>query len=354
MATDPTIKDLLKRIEELESKLQPQTLRNALERTYDPRGGEPRIIDENGRTLDYTPALQFLGGTTTLDAPNQRIIYTASGGGGSVALRFSDTYPSTSPDEKLEWVAESGAPVDHMIIDTGTIAGIFRLGQIIVAEDTSLFGSAPVGYWQSLVNDSGGTASMSTGADNSSVGGSYSATSDGTTASANAVASNGAHGASMRLASDGGSTATSAMIQATEDGVDVTYVRVEDGLVEIISDPAAYGVDLFTSGEESSFVQIGGSAGAGTPSTTKRMIRGPFEQLIGTVGALATTTTTVLDCRAGTDYVVQGGIRGSAGSEWVVWSYEDSGSNDVLVSVTNTDPINNHTIDFVCNVVSTA
>lgn len=67
------------RLSAAERQLQPQTMRQRLERTVDPRGGEPRIIDEDGRTLDYAPAIQFAGQLTAeLDAAAQRIVVTGN------------------------------------------------------------------------------------------------------------------------------------------------------------------------------------------------------------------------------------------------------------------------------------
>lgn len=67
---------------DLAARLDPQTLRDALERTWDPRGGEPRIVDSAGRTLDYVPSLQLMGGSTTVDTLTQRAVFTPDGGGG--------------------------------------------------------------------------------------------------------------------------------------------------------------------------------------------------------------------------------------------------------------------------------
>ncbi len=78
------------RLEAIEDKLVPQTMRHRLERTFDPRGDEPRIITPAGATLDYAPAIQFTGDfDVTVNAPERRI---------EVGL------PASTPTAELQWV----------------------------------------------------------------------------------------------------------------------------------------------------------------------------------------------------------------------------------------------------------
>lgn len=101
----PSTQELVARIMALEAglkvaqaQLKPQTMRQRLERTIDPRGGEPRIMDAAGFTLDYAPTIQFTGdATVALNAPERRIEVGVDGGGGvdyaaSAGLVWSDDF----------------------------------------------------------------------------------------------------------------------------------------------------------------------------------------------------------------------------------------------------------------------
>src|SRR4051812_4502698 len=76
---------------DVQSRLDPQRLAQSMEFVWQPRGGEPRIIDASGTTLDYTPAIQFLNATTELDVPSQRVVVTPTGGSGGHVITDGDT-----------------------------------------------------------------------------------------------------------------------------------------------------------------------------------------------------------------------------------------------------------------------
>lgn len=108
-ALEARVAELEAGLEAVRAALKPQTLRQSLEYTFDPRGGEPRFVDENGVTLDYAGAVQILGAATTLDVAQQRVIVsTAAGGGGSAAklhaspaIELSDTATAPLPGMSL-------------------------------------------------------------------------------------------------------------------------------------------------------------------------------------------------------------------------------------------------------------
>lgn len=68
------------RVAALEAAMHPQRLAETVSRAWDPKGQEPRIIDANGVTLDYEPAVQLMGGTSTIDPVAQRVVYTPGAG----------------------------------------------------------------------------------------------------------------------------------------------------------------------------------------------------------------------------------------------------------------------------------
>lgn len=76
---------LEERVAALEAAMHPQRLAETVSRAWDPKGQEPRIIDADGVTLAYEPAVQLMGGTSTIDPVTQRVIYTPTGGGGTAA-----------------------------------------------------------------------------------------------------------------------------------------------------------------------------------------------------------------------------------------------------------------------------
>lgn len=346
-------------MQELRKLTKPQNMRDALERTWDPRGlaDWTRVTDASGAVFDPPRRTLAFPGATITDDPTigdkGASVVTISGGSSGMAAQFSDD-GTTTDAERAKWVAESGPAVNHMVIDTLSF-GSLRFGLWVVAEDTTVL-VGPAAFAQLTADDAGGTASSGIGSQLSTTISAQHSTSGsgGTTVGASSSANNGAHSASLQLATDGGLSATSSQLQATEDGVDLTYIRIEPGIVEVVADPAAYGLDVFTSSEESSLKQLGGSAAAGGATTTKRMERGPFSSGPYVLAGGATVTFTVPDCRAGTDYVVAGGIKGAAGCEAIAWSFTDNGANDVDVTLRNMDPVTSRTGTFYCNVTSTA
>lgn len=75
-----------------QAALQPQTLRQSLEYTFDPRGGEPRFVDENGVTLAYAPAVQVVGAVTTVDVAKQRVVVEVEPSAPYADLQWHDDF----------------------------------------------------------------------------------------------------------------------------------------------------------------------------------------------------------------------------------------------------------------------
>ncbi len=86
---DPAL--LEERIAALEAAMRPQRLAETVSRAWDPKGQEPRIVDADGVTLDYEPAVQLMGGTSTIDPVTQRVIYTPTAAN-AADLRWTDTF----------------------------------------------------------------------------------------------------------------------------------------------------------------------------------------------------------------------------------------------------------------------
>ncbi len=87
MTPDERLRALERAVAELSDKLDPQTLRNALEFTMNPRGlaDEVRVLDPDGSQLPLRRRLHFVGLTAVDDPLNKRTVIT---GGGGTALAF--------------------------------------------------------------------------------------------------------------------------------------------------------------------------------------------------------------------------------------------------------------------------
>ncbi len=116
-ALEAALADVLKR-------LDPQTLKQALERTWDPRGGEPRVVDEDGLTLDYAPSIQFLNATTELDVPAQRVVVTPTGGSGGHIITDGDTFLPMPTQPNLLIVSGDNATLDIAYVDSAPYTGL--------------------------------------------------------------------------------------------------------------------------------------------------------------------------------------------------------------------------------------
>ncbi len=360
------------RIEALEAaladvrkRLDPQTLAQALERTWSPRGGEPRIVDEDGRTLDYTPFIQFLNATTELDVPAQRVVVTPTGGGGGGATyRFSDDL-TLAADEKIVFEAESGPATPHMFIGGVTI-GTTRAGIVGVAEDMSdpvlapdtpstsvamiadatagtsngTFGAAgPTGGTDGAVNVDG---SATTGGASLSAGSTFGAPNNlarvrvsatdvvGPQVHVDAIASATGQGPPdidvLARAFDTNATASIGTLR--DDTGSSSSVELAPGTAEVSADAETR--TLLDSGGASGFVQLAGA-------TVVRHLRGPFTATPGAgIGPLGTGAVAVNSALFGAAQAVVGAISSAAGDEVCVWSWQAGpGANQVTISFTN-------------------
>ncbi len=259
-ALEAALADVLKR-------LDPQTLAQALERTWSPRGGEPRIVDSSGRTLDYAPAVQFLNATTALDAPNQRVVVTASGGG-SVALEFSDD-ATIGPAERLRFASQSGPTSSHYDVSTASF-GTSRNVVGVVAEDAA----SPSGAFSADFLTADGTALT---ADRSLV-----ASGDVSATVAATASSDAAAGASVSATDSGGvSTATLSLQRAASGG--------ESAVLASASSDTDASVSLQTeaSTTAAATVSASGQAGSGVAPESVLEATSPDEAALATVRAIA-------------------------------------------------------------------
>lgn len=95
----PSYDELAARLRAVEESLADvQALRERMELgSWDPRGGEPRVLDAAGKTLPYVPSIQFLGGVT-LDTKKQRAVVAAPAGGGGSSLVVARSDPASATD----------------------------------------------------------------------------------------------------------------------------------------------------------------------------------------------------------------------------------------------------------------
>lgn len=334
----PTLESLAADIERLQRALDPQTIRNALERTYDPKGGEPRIIDENGRTLDYTPNIQLLGGTTTLDAPNQRIIYTATGGGGGgLEAEFSDD-ATTTDTERIKYVWQSDATKNRWTFDS-TTSGANRRGTQKVAENTA----SSTLYAQSWLqagedDDTNPQASFYTGAIGDSVD-SSNVSGEARTFSGNArlSASDGTNFALVEVNHDSSAGTKSSVLASATQGANACTTSIFPTFIQLITGGTTRTLMSGSTGV-SHFMQTTVS-GTAPGTAVMRVTRTAFSAAPGSIAAGGTAAVTVSSALYGTatNQVVFGHVQGAAGMELVLWSWvAGPGANQVTINFTNT------------------
>ncbi len=354
---------------ELRKQLDPQTLAQALERTWSPRGGEPRIVDSSGRTLDYTPSIQFLNATTTLDVPAQRVVVTPTGGG-SLAGEFSpDLTVSTS--EMLAFYRPTGGLL-QAALTTGTNTGVTPRTLTLANADSGvpLTGAAPTGRAAFLaltaIDSTAGAAATTPDEcllraqttsgrfayldlrSRPNVGGFGNAVDLVNTADAGASTTivsttSGSKVASLTQFALGGSQASVAALA----GVSGTRTIVSDAV-----SGSGYPV-------ESSFMQVDSDLARQTPM--QRVMRGPFRMDISALAAGTTTTgipvgerdSQTTKQRVSADEVVVGGFKGASGVEDLSWSWVATGANQITLSVTNNGAVA-RTAELRVYVVSTA
>lgn len=326
-ALEAALEDVLKR-------LDPQTLRQALERTYDPRGGEPRIIDENGVTLDYAPAIQFLGSTTELNVPAQRVVVTPASG--TMAGIFSPD-ASVSDAERIKFVDASDGVTRRYSVDTstavfGTRSVTDRLSETGVTTGLRAERILSVASGSGIANhvaraagsNANNVAELALQADGNS------------TAELNAVGFAGSTGfASLKLSGNATAGASSAVLYVSRTGSisGASKLEFDDDFLDL-SLPAQATRRILGLSLTSHFMQAHPATNNET-TAVKRVTRGPFTVPVTALGAGASVAGFLGDARNGSDYVVVGGPDGAAGSEGLRWSWTSSGSQDVTINVTN-------------------
>lgn len=360
-------------LEDVRAQLNPQTLRQALERTFDPRGGEPRVIDSAGNTLDYVPAIQFVGATAELDVPAQRVVVTAASNPGLEAWFNDDGTPDDT--ERLRFKDHTTPTVNHHVLNTRT-SGSTRstLEQTAETCDTATTRTVtPSANQEHAVNAAGFTARHSLSAYGSA-----------------ATAPNGfadvqldvqtVHTAKLRADANGGVAEFNAAIDTTF-GLAASTATVRAGDTAAVAPSVVVDKNgsqarcpsapqtfrqIYQQDSTSHYMQAEYLVGQGAnpPRTMRLVVRGGGAQtangsgaITGAVTALAagaSTSFTLANVRVGTDYVLAGGFDGAAGSELLLWSWTSSGTNDVLVNVTNSSLLAALTATFRCVVISTS
>ncbi len=324
---------------EVFKRLDPQNLKQSLERAWDPRGGEPRIVDENGLTLDYVPAIQFLNATTTLDVPEQRVVVTPTAGVAELKGVFSPD-ATTGDTERLRFVDATDGVTRRYRVDTSTSVFGARTVKTVLSEtgvDTGLRSEQTA-----LVSSSSGLASQSLRANGSSANNATSLLlqADGNaTAELTAVGFAGATGyASVQLSGNSTAGASSIVFYVGRTGGASGASRLEfdDDFLDLTL-PGSSSRRILGLSQISHFMQTHPATNNET-TAVKRAMRGPFTGAVAALAAGASTTFTLPDSRASgtSDYVVMGGPNGAAGSEDLAWSWVSAaGANDVDVTVLN-------------------
>ncbi len=330
MATsDERLLALEGRVRELQAALEPQRVRNSLERTWNPRGtaDEVRVQGPTGNVLPKVRRrIQFLGGVTD-DPANNRYVVAGGDWDGDLVAPSDATYPAGT---KIRWMDGSSV---RMTINTDASGSTKAITMAIPGypQPSSQFGarirlesSTSAGLFHVRAVSSSGSAPMSESS------GSASATSASHVA--RAVRQAGSEHATTEMTSSGSvSTCVTTCIRASVSSIleqtNTTLTITAGTIVRRVVDSAGL----------SNFMQLQ-ATGATTP--IQRIMRGPFSAAPGSLAAAGgTTTVSVSNAAPGGNCVVMGGIKGAAGMEYVQWSYTVSGTS-VVVSFTNTDPTN--------------
>lgn len=349
-------------LEDVRARLDPQRLAQSMEFVWQPRGGEPRIINSSGSMLDYTPAIQFLNATAELDVPAQRVVVTPTGGGAAAYTFSDDTSPTAT--QRIDFMASSGPADPHLTLTTATI-GTLRVAVLELAEDASdpLLAPAPPALdLQMLADSTAGTAdgqfvALSSGGTDAVVSvdggpttGSATLSAGSTTGAPNNRASVACsatdvvgpqvHAIAQTSATAQGppdvevlarafdTTATASIGAQRDDTGSSSFVDLAPGLAEVSADAETRTV-LNTAGE-SGYVQLAGA-------TLSRHLRGPFTATPG--GAILPLTSgnaIVNTALFGASQAVFGGISSAPGDEACTWSWQAGpGANQVTISFTN-------------------
>lgn len=350
MTTAQRLAALEAEVAELRELADPQVMRLRLERTMDPRGGEPRVVDQNGRTLDYQGAIQFPGTVATVDPVKQRVIVTVT----PPELKgvFSDDNTTTDA-ERLRFVWETDATKNRYVVNTRSAVAGQRAVDTILAEDSPTTSDNPRVSDTWTINDNA----------------QFSANSTLTARAAGAAALSGLDKES-RVVVDAQNASTSASLHSQNNSgvADISTSAINtaganDGTAAMsASGPGAVNFSLRSSslsGVTQALIDTGHASGSRVvlnqnqeahylqcdaaptlaAAPVRRVIRGPYTVAVVALAAGATQNATLVTARVlnSTDYVVVGGANGAAGSEALLWSWVGSGApaKDVDINITN-------------------
>jgi hypothetical protein len=339
MASKPTYDELLTRLDAVEKLLSsPSALKQRLEFGWDPRGGEPRIIDEDGHTLDYQGAIQLMGGTATIDPQEHRVIYTPTAAG-SASYEFSPD-DATSSTEMVEF----RRPADNVLqaaLRTRTNDTAFFVRDLFLVNASNGVATAGVAesgrYGRLHLRTNTGAA-------------------DGTPDIASLEARTSANEATNLIMESrpAASSNNATLLASRTDGACDVELRSTAGAQDIrfvlnataggaTSSATVAGKRLWdTASSSSQFMQLDDHLSGTAP--LRRVMRGPFKVDVAALAAGATMTATpqldsgaaALEMRNGADCVVMGSVVGASGSEALLWSYAlGPAAGNITVSVTN-------------------
>lgn len=373
---------------DVQARLDPQRLAQSMEFVWQPRGGEPRIIDENGVTLDYVPAIQFLGATTELDVPAQRAVVTTAGGGAANYTFSDDATPTAS--QRIDFVGAAAPGETRATLSTST-TGTARATTLGTAEDfvaaagpfalltENADPGTDTGDVTATVYDaafartaSGGPKLVSTDTAQfigvaAAVGGSGSVfvTADSVSASAE-----------LSAAAATGLPAETRIEAASDDVARVEVTSSGDTLAQLelrVDDATTGGVGvLLEAGSSSATVSAQTTGGTvvlldaagntdfprvrapGSGSIVTRTLTGPLTAASGMLASGASSTV-ALSAAAGNlntgTAALLGGLLSSAGApgdtEHVAWSWKETGVGTIDIYFTNTDLVGAHEATLV-------
>ncbi len=335
----------------LRAKLHPQRMRDALEKTHDPRGTADwtRIISSAGaladpprRTLSFpgavttdNPALGDKGATVVTFAPPTQQIYVFSDDG-SLAL-----------NEQVRFVGQSAPSTVRASMSTTTIGGTVRNLRIAVSESDPLIEPCAV---LTLRQDSTASPSSSQFTDFQLLASANGAS--GRTAQVSGTANPGGTNVQAGLACS--NSAGSGITTVSGSGTVGTASLTANGQAVAANATAHVAVNgtsryIFTGTSTSSFVQTCTDTTSNPGNAVSRIERGPFVAVPGALAAGATIAVAVNSALAGAvgAQAVRGTIQGAAGAEAVAVSWTPGpGANQITLSFTNLDLLAAHTATF--------
>lgn len=364
-------------VREMRKRLEPQAMRDSLERSWDPRGTADwtRVTDSAGAPASPPRhLLQFPGATITDDptiGDRGATVVTVGGSPSGLEAFFSDDF---TPDdtERLKFKDHGTPTINHLVLNTYSSAGL-RLAVLAVAEDVGTSTNTSAVTLQGSDTSSGGYGNASLrsygdglaqtvmsaqspsasndeqGIVSANTGGSAMLTAATTsTVDSNATTIVRAH------TEDGAGTGVAAAevdIDATADGEAIIHVAAAASgaaasltveatapgfsTVSFITSPG-YGGIIMNQDLESVFVQLADSPSNYPGGVQERVEFGPYVLPHGG-GAIAPNGTASIVLAAGT-YVPAWGtsvqarvaVVGTAGSEALVWSQDTSASGGAI------------------------